>query len=421
MDNRLMDIRYPNLHPQKIDVHHIQPTHWSKTYSTHIQKSVQVCTRCVMDACACKIHFDSLGVCHFCKLHDKLERLYPIHDEGQRKLETILENTRKRNRGQKYDCIIGFSGGRDSTYLLYLLKKKWNLNPLAVHFNDGFDNPVAGENIKQAVRTLQVDLRTITSDWRQSKAIRIAFLKASVPNLEVGTDLGIFASLFSVAYQENIKTILTAHSFRTEGIAPLTWSYLDTRYLKDVLNRFSPIKTDGMEFNNSCYHLGLGQAVYYSIIKRIHCITPMFYIDYNRMIAEKTIQDELGWVNPGAHYFDDLYQSLISFVYRIKFNIDKRKFNYSALIRSGQMMRHEALERLKNPYVIEDPKILDLCIKRLGLNLQEFESFLKLSPKTFEDYKSYYQVIKLLKIPIWMASKLHVIPAATYDKFFNCS
>lgn len=387
-----------------------------KEYDAHYK----ICCRCVMDTTAPGITFDAKGECSFCKLHDKLEKLYPLNEKGGSIFHGLIAKIKKGATRRQYDCVIGISGGRDSTYLLYLAKKVWGLRPLAVHFNDGFDNPVAGENIKNAVRNLSVDLRTITSDWRESKDIRIAFLKASVPNLEVGTDIGIFATLYGVAAKENLQYILTAHSFRTEGISPLTWNYLDAKYLKNVLARYGSVTLRKWKPSDPGYNLALSHLFYYIVVKGIKAITPIYYTHYVRSEIEPTIQRELGWVNPGAHYFDDLWQSLLHYVYRVKFNVDKRRFNYSALIRSKQMNREEALERLKTVYVIEDPKVISLCIKRLGISKEKLDEFLTYPPKTFLDYPTYYNFLKCIKAPIWIASKMNLIPAGTYDKFFNC-
>jgi hypothetical protein len=141
---------------------------------------------------------------------------------------------------------------------------------------------------------------------------------------------------------------------------------------------------------------------------------------YIRREAEEILKSELDWVYPGAHYYDDLYQSLMAHVMRVKFNIDRRRFNYSALVRSGQMSKEEALERVSEVYVIEDPKIIDLCIKRLGLTREEFDEIMALPPKTFRDYQTNYDLIKLLKWPLKICSSLHLVPTVTYDKYFKC-
>jgi N-acetyl sugar amidotransferase len=379
-----------------------------------------VCTRCIMDTSVPGIAFDERGECSFCAIHDRLEALYPVDGRGAARLASILEVIRRRGRGRRYDAVVGVSGGRDSTYLLYLARKRWGLRPLAVHFNDGFDNPVAGENIKTAITRLGVDLRTITSDWRESKDIRLAFLQASTPGLEVGTDLGYFAALYGAAAREGVRTILTGHSFRTEGIAPLSWTYVDGRYLHAVQKRFGTVPLRPWRPADPGFNLGIHHLFYYMVLRGIRAVTPMYYVHYVRKEVEPVIREELGWLNPGAHYFDDLYQSLIWHVYRLKFGIDKRRFNYSALVRSGQMGREEALARVSETYVIEDPKIIALCIKRLGLTREQFDSFLARPPLTFRDYPNYLSVLRLLKPFIRAASRLDLVPMATYDKFFRC-
>ena len=167
----------------------------------------QQCNVCIADTTVPAISFSKEGVCSLCTFQEKLSQLYPEDEDALIELDKRLAKIKKEGEGKKYDCVIGFSGGRDSTYLLYLAVKKWGLRPLAVHFNDGFDNPVAGENMLKAVKKLGVELRTITSDFRECKDLKIVDLKASTPLLNNGTDIGIGASLYGVAYKENIKTI----------------------------------------------------------------------------------------------------------------------------------------------------------------------------------------------------------------------
>jgi N-acetyl sugar amidotransferase len=380
----------------------------------------RICQRCVMDTSAERIHFDEKGECSFCRLHDVLECQYPTGPEGERRLEALIGRIRRRGRGRRYDCILGVSGGRDSTYMLYLAVKRWGLRPLAVHFNDGFDNPVAGENIKRAVDQLGVDLRTITSDWRESKDIRIAFLRSSTPNLETGTDLGIFAALYGAAAREGLRYVLTAHSFRTEGIAPLSWTYVDGRYLASVHRRFGTVPRRQWRPADPGFNLGLRHLFYYIVMRGIRALTPMYYVDYVRKAAERLIVEELGWKNPGAHYFDDLYQSLLWHVHRVKFGIDKRRFNYSALVRSGQLGREEALERLRQVYALEDPKIVGLCVKRLGLTPAALQELIAAPPRSFRDYPNDLRILGVMKPLVRLACRMQLVPLATYDKFFRC-
>jgi N-acetyl sugar amidotransferase len=380
----------------------------------------QICSRCIIDTTVPGARFDNKGECSYCGLHDKLDELHPLDRNGSERLNALVENIKRKGKNSKYDVVLGVSGGRDSTYTLYVAKAKFGLRPLAVHFNDGFGNPIAGENMKKATDKLNVDLMTITSDWRESKDLKIAFLKSSTPELEQGTDLGIASSLYGAAAKENIHYILFGQSFRTEGIAPLEWNYLDGRYLKDVHNKHGAVKLRKWRPYDPGFNLSMFHMFYYTVMKRIRTIPILYHMNYVRTEAEEVIKNELDWVNTGAHYYDDLYQSLMSYVYRVKFNIDRRKINYSALIRSGQMKRDKALERVSEVYAIEDPKVIDLCIKRLGITKKEFNEYLSLPLKTFRDYKTHYKFMKIMKLPVKILSEIHLLPTTTYSKYFEC-
>ena len=380
----------------------------------------KVCTRCIIDTSVPGVKFDESGVCNFCHLHDKLEKEFPLNEWGQQKFNRIIATIKRKGRNKKYDCIAGISGGRDSTYTLYLAKRVLGLRPLAVHFNNGFGNPVAGENMVKATKKLGVDLRTITSDWRESKDLKLVCLKASTPDLDEGTDLGIATALYGVATKEKVQYILIGQSFRTEGIAPLSWSYLDGKYLKSIHERFGTVKLRKWKPTDPGFNLNIFHMVYYTIWKRIKTISILYYVNYVRSEAEEVIKKELDWVYTGAHYFDDLYQSLLTYIFRVKFNIDRRLFNYSALVRSGQMTREEALERVKKVYVIEDPKIMDLCVKRLGITREDLDEYMARPPKTFRDYPNHYDTIVRFKFLIKILSKLNILPGTAYDKYFNC-
>ena len=380
----------------------------------------RVCIRCIIDTSVPGVTFDAEGICNFCHLHEKLDKTFPLDEAGREKLDRMIQEIKRKGKGKKYDCILGVSGGRDSMYTLYVAKNYCGLRPLAVHFNDGFGNPVAGENMTKAVRKLGVDLRTITSDWRESKDLKITFLKASTPDLEIGTDIGIATALYGVAVKEDVKYILIGQSFRTEGIAPLSWNYLDGKYLKSVHQRFGMVRLRKWQPTDPGFNLNLFHVFYYSVYQQIKVIPLLYYFPYVRREADEILKKELGWVNTGAHYFDDLYQSLMTYVLRVKFKIDRREFNYSALVRSGQMTRAEALGRIKEIYVIEDPDVIRLCLKRLGISKEEFEEYVARPVKTFRNYPSHYSLIRKMRLPIWILGRLNLLPGMAYDKYFNC-
>lgn len=380
-----------------------------------------ICSRCIQDSSVPGISFDKSGVCHFCHLHDAMEKEYPNDNRGTKKLKHLFKKIQRVSGNKKYNCIVGISGGRDSTFLLWLAVNKWNLRPLAVHFNDGFDNPLAGENMLKACKKLNVDLVTVTSHWKEARDLKIDFLKASTPDLNLGTDIGIASSLYGMAVKYNINFILLGQSFRTEGIKPLTWSYFDGDYLRNVHHIFGTVKLHPWSPEKPGFHLGLRELAWYSLLKGISCLTPLYYYPYIRKEAEDILTEELCWRYPGAHYFDDLYHSLLKYVHRVKFSIDLNMNSDSALIRSGQMTRQTGLLRKNQIYSIEDEDVIRLCKKRLGLSNMEFEDFMAIPSKTFRDYPTSWDKIKKFRIFIKFLSQWHIIPKVAYRKYFHFS
>ena len=377
----------------------------------------QICKKCVQDSSVPDILFDSSGLCNYCHWQDLMEKEYPKDHRGEKRLQQIFTKLKKDQK--KYSCVLGLSGGRDSSFLLWLLVKKWKLKPLAVHFNDGFDNPTAGENMLKACKKLDVDLLTVTSHWKTAKDLKIDFLKASTPDLNLGTDIGIAAALYSMSFKHNIKHILLAQSFRTEGIKPLAWSYFDGDYLRNVHNIFGSAPLAPFTPERAGFNLGLKELFYYSALKGISVWTPLYYYPYVREEAEDILKQELSWVYPGAHYFDDLYHSLIKYIHRVKFDIDLNMNSDSALVRSGQMSRDRALKRKNEIYHIEDEDIIRLCLKRLDISKSRLEDYLAIPVKSFRDYPTSWNKIKKLRWLVKACSQLNVIPKVTYRKYFQ--
>lgn len=381
--------------------------------------SYRVCTRCIVDTSLPGARFDERGECSYCKIHDRLERQYPLTADGERQLERLVDRIKAEGRGRRYDCIVGVSGGRDSTYTLWLTRQ-FGLRPLCVHFNDGFGNPVAGENMTRAAAMLGADLRTVTSDWRESKDLKIAFLRSSTPDLEQGTDIGIYTALLGSAAKENVRYIISGFSFRTEGICPLPWNYLDGVYLRAVHRRFGTVPLRPWTPHDPGFNLELPHLFYYTMLKRIRVIPLLSYVNYVRPEAEAIIARDSGWVYPGSKYYDDLYQSLMAYVLRVKFGIDRRRFLDSALVRSGQLTREQALKGVEERDSLENTEVIDLCVKRLGLSRPEFDELMRQPPKTFRDYPNGYRYVRALKPGVWLLSRLKILPAFTYDKYFEC-
>jgi len=369
-----------------------------------------ICTRCVSDTTIKDIVFDDHGVCNFCKLHDIFEGTHPLNETGEQNLEKLIAQIKKSGKTHTYDCIIGVSGGRDSTYLLYVARKL-GLRPLAVHVDNGWNNEIAVSNIKAATEILGIDLYTFVLDWEEFKDLQRAFLKAGVNDADANFDYVANSALFRTAYKEKIKYVLNGHSFRTEGNNSKTWTYIDPRYLKDVYIKYGDDKIKTLPI------MSLFEFLYYVLINKIKEIRLLEYIEYDQQKVSELIKNELNWKYYGGHHHDNTYtQFFQSYYLPVKFNIDKRKNEYSALIRSGQITREHALEELKTPYPI-DNEIVKYAIKKLDFSEAEFEQIMNTPNKSFRDFKNLLGLIKILKFPIKIAAKGNLVPKILYEKY----
>ena len=373
----------------------------------------QVCTRCIMDDTVKGIVFDEEGVCTFCKIHDELEESFPMNDETPLKLQKLINKIKKEGRGKKYDCILGVSGGRDSTYTL-LSALKLGLRPLAVHFDNGWNTDLAVLNIKNVCKALNVDLYTYVADWEEFKDLQRSFLEASVPDAEVPTDWVIFSVLFKAAAAEKVKYIIHGHSFRTEGTTPLTWTYMDGRYVKDIHQRF------GTKSIKSFPIMTLFSYLFYTFILKIRQIRLLYYLPYQEDEILDNLKKEVGWQSYGGKHHESKYTGFFqSYILTRKFNIDKRKLHYSALLRNNQMTRAEALEKVKHDPYDGGEETMDYCLKKLDYTNEEFANIMNQPANSFLAYNSYFKLIRKFKPLIKWGTDIGVIPDTVYRKFFK--
>lgn len=347
-----------------------------------------ICKRCVIDSLVPGVTFNQDGVCNYCAIHDELEKEWPMGDEGRRHLEQMVAAIKRDGIGKPYDCVAGLSGGTDSTYLLYLAKQL-GLRPLVVHFDNGWDSEIAVTNIKKAITALQYDLQTYVVDWEEFKDICVSFLKASLPWADAPTDLAINATLYRVADEEGVRYILNGMNFRTEGKMPSEWTYVDGRMVNYIQRRFGryPLKT----FPN----LTMSDFIKYSVVRRIQILRPLNCIEYHKDQAREILQKELGWQYYGGHHYESIYTRFVySYLLPKKFKVDKRIITHSALVRSGEMTRTQALQSLQEPPYAKDKinEDIEYVAKKLGLSLVEFRAIMDLPPKSFRDYPSYYPI-----------------------------
>lgn len=370
----------------------------------------QRCSRCVLDTTVADIWFDADGVCNYCHIHDEMDKLHPTATR-QEDLQRIVERIKRDGRGQRYDCIVGVSGGRDSTYTL-LMAKRLGLRPLAVHFDNGWNSDVAVRNIRQSTTILGVDLHTVVADWEEFKDLQRAFLKASVPDADIPTDYAIYSVLYSTAAAEGIRYILNGHSFRTEGTSPISWTYMDGRYVKDVHRKF------GRGVVRSFRVLMTPYLLYCSLVRRIREVRLLEYIDYNKRTVDAELARELNWAYYGGHHHENVFTRFFqSYLLPTKFGIDKRKTELSALIRSGQMGRTEAIAELEATEYEYDQSVVNYAVSKLGWTPQEWETVFRLPRQSHDDFDTYLPLIRRLRWPIRVACRLKILPHILYLKY----
>jgi N-acetyl sugar amidotransferase len=306
--------------------------------------------------------------------------------EGERRLREISEKIRLTGKGKPYDCILGLSGGADSTYLA-LLATQMGLRPLLVHFDYGWNSEIAVNNIEQAVKALKLDLYTYVMDWPEFKDILRAYFKASVLDLDVPADHMIFGALYQMANKYGIKYLLSGNNVQTEFTLPPSWNYnkFDIINLRDIHSKFGTVKLRHFP------SLGLWHHAYYSLIKNINSVQLLNNLDYNKEKVRKTISEQLGWRDYGGKHHESVFTRFYQgYILPVKFNIDKRKAHLSNLIFSGQMSRDAALTELSKPTY--DVKLqhedMEYVAKKLGFSNNEFEEVLSLANKSHSDYRT---------------------------------
>lgn len=374
--------------------------------------TTKTCTRCILDTTVGDIWFDEKGECKYCIINDEMEKMHPLDSVSEERLQTIVSKIKQDGKNKQYDCIAGISGGRDSTYTI-LKAVQLGLRPLAVHFDNGWNSEISVKNIKKTLDKLNVPLYTVVADWEEFKDLQVSFLKASTPDADIPTDYAIYSVLFKVAAKEGVKYILNGHSFRTEGTSPISWTYMDGRYLKSVHKKYGKVKKI-----KSFPILSLPTLLYYTLVKGIKDTRVLEYMDYCKKDVDKILISELDWEYYGGHHHENLFTKFFqSYYLPHKFKIDKRKTELSALVRSGQIKREDALAEIDASHYQYDPAVVDYARTKLGLSEEEFNTIMETPVRSHDDYPTYLPLIKTLKWPIKMATKMKLLPHILYLKY----
>ncbi len=350
----------------------------------------QVCSKCVMDTTDSKIVFDEKGICDHCNtyLNDILPKWNPegLDDSS---LYDLAAKIKKDGQGKDFDCIMGMSGGIDSSYLLYLAVEKLGLRPLVFHVDAGWNSQEAVNNIERMVDGLGLDLYTEVINWEEMKDLQLSFFKSGVSHIDTPQDHSFFATMYKFAAKHGVKNILTGGNYSTECIRnPLEWMYYqsDSRQLMDIHSKFGSSPLKDYPVTNILWH-----KVYLPYIKGIKVTRPLDYMVYNKEDATKFLEEKFGYQRyPQKHFESRFTRFYEGYWLPEKFGFDTRKVQYSSLILTGQMTREEALESLKSPAY--NPETIDedfeFVANKLSISIDELRGYLNAPNKTYKDYKN---------------------------------
>jgi N-acetyl sugar amidotransferase len=355
------------------------------------------CVRCVMNSFVDRnLVVDPSGICNHCRRYESLVASRTVApDQREQALARLVDRIKADGRGKEYDCIVGVSGGVDSTYVAYLAKSL-GLRPLAVHFDNGWNSELAVGNIQKVLDRLSIELYTYVVDWEEFRSLQLAFLRASTPDGEIPTDHAIQALLWRKADEFGVRYILSGMNFATEAFSIPEWAYghSDWTYIEDVNRRFGqmPLKTYP--------HYTLTYLLYLNAVRRIKTVSILNYVNYDKAKAIELLQQQLGWTAYGGKHYESIYTRFFQgYILPRKFGIDKRYGHLCDLINAGQMTREAALSELQSPPFPEAMAAQDreYVIKKFGISSAEFDAIMAAPPRSFRDFRNQYAKVQALR------------------------
>ena len=361
-----------------------------------IDREYRICRRCVMDTSDPEIAFDGNGVCNHCREYDRIagRRLFTGEDR-QRRLEALVARIKERGRGKEYDCIVGLSGGVDSSYLAQKAVEL-GLRPLAVHLDNGWNSELAVGNIERIVKSIGIDLHTHVIDWEEFRDLQLSFLRASVVDIEMLTDHAIAAAIYRVAAERRIRFFLSGANLATESVMPRSWFYankLDSRNIRAIWRKHGsgrPLRTFPL----------LGAWEYACILsgRKVEIVPLLDYLPYDKEAAKQALIRDLGWVDYGGKHYESRFTRFYqAYILPKKFGVDKRRAHLSSLIHSGQATRDQALvfmeDRLYGAEELREEK--EFVAKKFGMSVPEFDRIMTFPPRDHMEYSNYEQWLQL--------------------------
>lgn len=375
-------------------------------------QNMQICSRCIYDERTPSINFDSNGVCNYCHMVDDLVKNYQTGlPDGERRIQQIISKIKADGNGKKYDCVIGVSGGTDSSFMVWWAVQN-GLRPLAVHYDNTWNTSIATENIRKVLRKLNVDLYTHVCDNKEADDIFKAFFIAGVPEIDVSTDLALAETMYRAAAKFKVKYVLEGHSFLAEGITPLGKNYFDGKYIKSIHRQYGKLQMKTYPL------MTFSKFIRWTTLYRIQKIRPLWYIKYSKEEAKAFLEKEFDWQYYGGHHLENRMTAFFHSIYcPQKFNIDYRNNSLSASVRSGIIKREAALhEYFETPPHIE-PELLEYFKKRLGLTDSEYEAKMKEAPHYWEEFPTYKKRFERLRPFFYILMKANLVPHSFYMKY----
>jgi len=350
----------------------------------------KICATCVMDTSDSRIVFDEHGVCDHCISfkRDVLPHWHP-DETGAAMFQQIVERIKAAGKGRDFDCIMGMSGGLDSSYLLHLAVSEFGLRPLVFHVDGGWNTDIAVNNIQVLVDKLGLDLYTEVINWQEMRDFQLAFFKSGVPHLDIPQDHAFVATLYHFANKHGIKYILNGGNYSTECVRnPKEWLYYgtDMAQLRDIHRRFGTVELRTYPFSSILFH-----KFYLRYIRGVQVIKPLNLLPYTKEHASKVLSERYGWrPYPQKHFESRFTRFYEGYWLPTRFGYDTRRVQYSSLIQTGQMTREEALERLSKPAydlatIDED---FEYIATKLGITVDELRGYHQMPLKTYRDYRN---------------------------------
>lgn len=379
------------------------------------ERQYQMCRRCVMDTTDPEIAFGADGVCSHCRRFElEMKPHWKPTPEGGRELEQIIARIKAEGQGKRYDCVIGLSGGVDSSYLAVKVVE-WGLRPLVVHVDAGWNSELAVKNIEQIVTKLGLDLVTCVVDWEDMKELHLAFLSAGLANQDVPQDHAFFAALYKYATDAGIRYVINGANYATEGVLPQSWGYdaMDATHVRSVHARFGTRPLANFPIISFYQYY-----FYFPKIKKMTVIAPLNYMPYEKATAVDYLERHFGWRYYGGKHYESRWTRFFQAHYLpTKFGYDKRKAHLSSLIVSGQLSRDEALQELEKP-LYSDNELADdkaFVAKKLGIDVAQLERFIADKPHHYTEFPTDARQVKWgLRAMRWAR-----IPGLVVEKLFR--